>query len=94
MTNEELIKVVAGAIWEAHGQIDTDDCIPIAQAAIEALAPMMREVVDVLEFAKRRIGYLGVVNTDPRHYEHNESEIIPKIDKALASLPECWKGEV
>ncbi len=33
----KTIERVIDAIWEAHGQIDRDECIPLAEYAIQAL---------------------------------------------------------
>lgn len=41
--SDATIKAVAEAIWEAHGQIDRDECLPLAKAAIEAYEKVMGE---------------------------------------------------
>jgi hypothetical protein len=85
MTNEELIEVVARAIDAQCIVENTYDLTPsqhqlerVAKSAIEALTPMMQEVVGALLYVENN--YDGM----------NKSDV---VKKALASFPECWKGE-
>jgi hypothetical protein len=88
MTNNELKELLARAIANDNGRRDPD---PIdkcnAQAVIEALTPMMSGVVASLEMAEDEYAYhkgllKGYVTKHGSPYS-----------KALASLPDCWKGE-
>jgi hypothetical protein len=95
MTNEELIVMLAEKLFEHEkktmgvawyhpsetykglGAEPRKHWLASAQAVIEALAPMMREVSSSLQEA------IAFADWQPNKWE-----------KALASLPECWKGEV
>ncbi len=95
MNNDELKEMLARAISKEIDMLSKDningmektqcDTVSLAQAVIEALRPMMQEVLDVLGklLAQSGMIYSGEAKT----------EAIDKAKQALASL-ECWKGNV
>lgn len=43
------------------------------------------DLVKALELARARIEYLGAACSNPKHFEANASEFLPRIDAALAA---------
>jgi hypothetical protein len=81
MTNEQLKELLARAI--ANGSPDLYETV---QTVIEALAPMMREMVGSAEWYMRCAENLIKGNASQGY-----SEAKPQLEKIIASLPDCWR---
>lgn len=90
MTNEQLKELLARAIANDNGRRDPDHIDKCnAQAVIEALAPMMREVARKLQFIQNANDvFTDTMEVDPHEHIQQTSDY---VDNALASLPDCWR---
>ena len=100
MTNDELLEGLARAIWVKEwnilGEFADYDFQPesvheqyqdLAQAVIDYLTPMMREVLKAAQEL--------IYNAAPDGYRNalcNQRSYYDDLRKALASFPKCWKA--
>ena len=99
-TEKQMLKGVARAIEKVldaaidkaiesnvFPEIKSDD---LAKAAIAAMEPFVREMVEGLKYTDNKIYMLERADINPKWlYEINKIRM--SVDKALASLPACWK---
>lgn len=95
MTNKELKELIAEVIrneWVKLGDGCESDQYIAAQAVIDALTPMMREIVYGLYsaksfFSQQPNGFYTYYKTRKGY----EGDAYPDVDNAIINIPECWR---
>jgi hypothetical protein len=80
---DELARVIWGVDWKDGDDVTPEQFHCEAQAVIDHLAPMMREVVGALSECDEAMGYMS---------EYDIPLCMPeRVKKALASIPKEWR---